>query len=325
MLAVYTMSPFSLRHKKALLEGRVEVSLPGPVRNRLWATIGEYDESYYYHPNANDNWTSETTLVADIKPKIRRLLGLDDLRVLVQGRSVEADLESFFKSGDPTHVLDILEVFFEDLTQFHAKQPEKAQAFQHDINVSMADFECPWILSEGRFFKIEADFLHHDIVQGAEDELRKLGFSGALDEFRAARDDLTGADHKDAILKAAQSVESTLKIVTGSQGDLGKLSESFLKSDLLDDLPLEKQKAIAKTVFQGLGVLRNELGGHGQGGQLIKVDRPYAALAVRLSGALTHFVIEQHLRKNPLPALEKAPLTVERDPDLDAEPDDIPF
>lgn len=56
----------------------------------------------------------------------------------------------------------------------------------------MADFECPWRLSEGLFFKIESEFLDSEIVQKAEDQLRQNGFSGALDEFRAARDDLSG-------------------------------------------------------------------------------------------------------------------------------------
>jgi hypothetical protein len=319
------MSLFSLRHRKALLEGRIEVFIPVRLRNRLWATMGKYDESYGYQPDPNDSWVSNTTLLRDTALEFMRLAGLERLLISLGSKKAEVSLEEFFKTEAPPHVLDIVEQFYH-LLSIHYPNLPRGWEFQREVNEALTDFECPWILSEGRFFKIETDFLHLDIVQGAEDELRRLGFSGALDEFRAARDDLTGADHKDAILKAAQSVESTLKIVTGSTGDLGKLSESFRKSDFLDDIPQEKQKAVAKTIFEGLGVLRNELGGHGQGSQLITVERPYAALAVRLSGALTHFVIEQHLRKNPPPPLvQEAALVVERDPDLDAEPDDIPF
>src|SRR6266481_10049411 len=35
----------------------------------------------------------------------------------------------------------------------------KALEFQQKVNESMADFECPWRLSDGFFFKVEAEFL----------------------------------------------------------------------------------------------------------------------------------------------------------------------
>jgi hypothetical protein len=49
-------------------------------------------------------------------------------------------------------------------------------------------------------------------------------------------------------------------------------------------------------------------------------------LALHLSGALTLFIIEQHLRKQP-PRIQEAEPSLDQDPDpdLDAEPDDIPF
>jgi hypothetical protein len=109
---------------------------------------------------------------------------------------------------------------------------------------------------------------------------------------------------------------------------LGKLTESFQKEDFLDDLPPDKQKAILKAIFRGLGVLRNELAGRGQGEQKINVERPYAALAVQFAGAITQFVIDQYLRKQP-PPVEKTDRDAEPDGrsdfDLDREPDDIPF
>lgn len=318
------MTPFSLRHQKALRERRIRVSLSWKVRNRLWATMESYNESYYYQPDPNNNWNEQTTLLDDTQKSVMRLLGLWQLTVRVDGKDTKTDLETYFSTGFPVDALDVLEVFV-DLLGNHARGYEKkAWAFQREVNDAMADFGCPWRLSDGLFFQIDSAFLDHEIVQKAEDQLRKHGFAGALDEFRESRNDLSGGDHKGAIQKAAQSVESILKTVTDCNGDLGKLTESFQKEDFLDDLPPDKQKAILKAIFQGLGVLRNELAGHGQGEQKIEVSRPYAALAVQFAGAITQFVIDQYLQKQPPPAQNADP-DAEPDIDLDAEPGDIPF
>jgi hypothetical protein len=107
---------------------------------------------------------------------------------------------------------------------------EKAGHLQSEINQAMSDFEQPWIISDGEFFKIESEFFEREIVQDTEDRLRHQGFVGALDEFREARDDLTDGSYRDTISKSANSLESTLKVVTGSNGELTKLTESFLAS-----------------------------------------------------------------------------------------------
>jgi hypothetical protein len=68
----------------------------------------------------------------------------------------------------------------------------------------------------------------------------------------------------------------------------------------MDDIPADKAKAVAKAL-QGVLILRNELGGHGQGQSVVTPPRPYGELAVHLAGAVNHFLIEQFLRKHPPP------------------------
>jgi len=314
------MAPFSLRHEKALFEKRIKVSLARRVRNRLWDTICQHNESY--ETISETGWQQTRTLLEDTELELVRLLGLGQLTVDKR----KADLESYFKNSYPSNALDVLEQFYVALGNHAPGYHERACKFQRAINEAMADFGCPWRLSDGLFFKIDAEFLDREIVQKAEDQLRKQGFAGALDEFRMAREDFSGGEFRDAIAKAEYSLESTLKAVTGCNGDLGKLSESFRKKGFLDDLPPDKQKAIERVLFQGLGVLRDQLGSHGQGEQKIDVRRPYATLALHFSGALTQFIIDQHLRKQPPPVQEAEPsLDQDPDPELDAEPDDIPF
>jgi hypothetical protein len=228
------------------------------------------------------------------------------------------DFETYFKAGYPSNALDVAEQFYFIIGNYAPDYREKAFEFQHEVNEALTDFRCSWRLSDGQFFKIESEFLESEIVQQAEDRLKKHGFAGSLDEFRSAREDLSGTEYRDAITKACQSVESSLKTVTDTKtGDINKLLERFFKLGFLDDLREDKRRAIYKPIFQGLAVLRNEIGSHGQGKDLVKVEQPYAALAVRFGGALNQFVIDQYLRKKPP---EQKPEAPESD-----EPDDIPF
>jgi hypothetical protein len=64
-----TLQPFSLRHGKALKERRIRVSMSEPLRNRLWATLQQFNHSFNYQPDPNDNWNQKTDIVTETKRK----------------------------------------------------------------------------------------------------------------------------------------------------------------------------------------------------------------------------------------------------------------
>jgi AbiJ N-terminal domain 4 len=204
------MAPFSLRHEKALFEKRIKVSLTRRIRNRLWDTMSQYDEPY--ETISETGWQQTRTLLQDTERELVRLLGLGQLTVSVDGKRKNANLETYFKDSYPSNALDVLEQFYLVVRNHAPGYQGKAWEFQRVVNEAMTDFGCAWRLSDGSFFKIDAEFLDREIVQKAEDQLRQQGFAGALDEFRVARDDLSGGEFKDAIAKAEYSVESTLKV-----------------------------------------------------------------------------------------------------------------
>ncbi len=292
------MQPFSLRHGKALLEQRIRVSMKERLRARLWLTIRKYDESYWYQPDTSDNWTSQTDHVEQTEIKLKRLLGLPELKVKTRAGEESVQIEGYFMKGYPSCALEVIEQFAEELTGLGEDGTSKASKFQTEVNEAMIAFECPWRLSDGRFFQIDVDFFHHEIVQKGEDTLRERGFEGAHDEFREAREDLSDGKTKDVILKAFKSFESTLKTVLGRQnGDITELLKIFRETGFMDDIPEPQAKAISKQVLVSIAGLRNELAGHGQGNNVIEVPRTYALLAIHLAGALNQFVVTQYLRK----------------------------
>lgn len=117
----------------------------------------------------------------------------------------------------------------------------------------MVAFQCPWRLSDGRFFQVDAAFLNEEVVQKGEDVLREHGFEGAHDEFREAREELSDGQPKDAILKAFKSFESTLKTVLEKHnGNVSELLEFFRGAGFMDDIPEAQAKAVCKQVLASL-------------------------------------------------------------------------
>ena len=303
------MQPFSIRHGKSLKERRIRVSMKERLRARLWMTVQKYNESYFYQPNPSDNWTSHTSLVEQTEIKLKRLLGQPELKGQPFAGEQEVGIEGYFMKGYPSCALEVIEQFVEELDEFSGSGQDNPAHFQREVNESMVAFECPWRLSDGRFFQIDAEFFQEEIVQKGEDMLRERGFEGAHDEFREAREDLSDGQTKDVILKAFKSFESTLKTVLDKHnGDVTELLLLFRKSGYMDDIPAAQAKAVCAKVLASISVLRNELGGHGQGNAIIEVPRPYALLALHLSGSLNQFVMGQYLSKRP-PSAESGPGT----------------
>jgi len=301
------MEPFSIRHGKSLLDQRIRVSMKERLRARLWTTVQKYNESWQYYPDPSSSWSSHTDLVEQTEIKLKHLLGQPELKVKILGVYETVGIEGFFMKGYPSCALEVIEQFVEELCKSEDSETGKATCFQKEVNEGMVAFECPWRLSDGRFFQIDATFFHEEIVQKGEDMLRERGFEGAHDEFREAREDLSDGKTKDVILKAFKSFESTLKTILGKHnGNATELLRQFQMLGYMDDIPAPQRKLMCNKVLDSIAVMRNELGGHGQGNTILEIPRPYALLALHLAGSLNQFVMEQYLSKRP-PSVESAP------------------
>lgn len=318
------MQPFSLRHGKALRGQRIRVSMKERLRARLWMTVQKFNERFSYRPDPADNWTSETDLIEQTEVKLKRLLGLPELKVKARTGYETVDLYGYFTRGYSSCALEVIEQFWEEVAGFGDSGKAVAVRLQQEVNEAMVAFECSWRLADGRFFQVDAEFLHDELVQKGEDVLRETGLEGAHDEFREAREDLSDGQTKDAILKAFKSFESTLKTVLDKQnGDVSELLRLFREAGFMDDIPDAPAKALCKQVLASLATLRNELGGHGQGNAVLDVPRPYALLALHLAGGLNQFIVDQYLRKCPTTqVVAPAKAEIASSPITD---DDVPF
>lgn len=288
------MEPFTLRHKKALVEKRIKVSLVPSLRERIWQTISACNESW--QETNETNWSSWTSHLEKTEHKLRRLLGRGELTAKTP-EGLKTGMMAYFKEGYPSNVLEVVEQFYDELGEENRRQFEKT------INEAMLAFGCPWLLSNGTFFCVDSEFFA-ELLEGVRRQFRQHGFEGAQDELREAQEALSDNRHKDAIHAALKSYESTLKAIVGSgTGTASDLLAQF-REGYLDDIPEDRAKAISTAVLKALPVLRNELAGHGQGNAVVTVPKPYATLAVHLAAALNYFLVEQKVAKSPTPPAE---------------------
>ncbi len=121
-------------------------------------------------------------------------------------------------------------------------------------------------------------------------------FYGALNEFAEAQKDLMLQDYKGVIHNSCKSFESTLKTVLGrNRGSAKDLLDEASRVGWFNDLPEEVTKGFGDKVFMILPFLRNRLGGHGQGEEVVNLNLEYAKLAINLSATFNLFFINKYI------------------------------
>lgn len=298
---------FSKRFRKPLeTKAMPTPSFTRTLRKRLAMTCREHNERYPAY--------GDSDMEDDAERALKKAYGKDSLRVQDEatnaGRAAEG-FHDFVVFGYPTHVLDALEAFYRLLSD------TGQHAFQAELNAVLAEEDSPWIMSEGRVYMVDSRFLDA-LKADAEEEMKREGFLGAHDEFGDARGHLQAGDIDDAIHKANCAFESALKsLLNQKEGSAAELLKNLrTKTDLLDGVPDEAQKALISGVLQGLPVLRNKLGGHGQGADPVDVPRAYGDLAVNLAATYIRFLLELKKELTPPKILEEG---------ADDPEEDIPF
>lgn len=164
-------------------------------------------------------------------------------------------------------------------------------------------------MSKGRPSQQERDRLaalltNFVIDQQVSSTLQRLDSTSVVRAWQAATE-RCGSDPAGAITAARALLESVCKHILDDQGleydtkaDLPKLYTQVAQS--LTIAPSQQSERTfrqilgsCQSVVEGVGVLRNQLGdAHGQGRSGVKVDFPYAVVAVNLAGSMAMFLVQ---------------------------------
>lgn len=284
---------FSKRHEDAIFQKKIQPSLSKRLRRRIYALLVKHDFSYDDATETGYRYT--TSVLQQAEPELCRRYGQDKLVAFNDSdQRVPVGLEGFALGAYPSQVFDLVELFS------HESPPDVQIAFQRDLNNALEEEKCPWRLTDGQFFKVDSEFLEANVVARSYELLKVEGYEGALDEFNEARNDLTAGDFKGAIHNACKSVESVLKIILRrDSGNASTLIRGLLEDGFYSDVPEEVARAFGEQVLMALPFLRNKLGAHGQGGEILDVPRHYAELSIHLAASFLLFIIQKAIAQRP--------------------------
>ena len=251
-----------------------------------------------------DNWTDNSSVLEEAESVLLTEHGWQ--RIPVDPYPADAQYHEALRllvlHGEAQYVFDTIEVASEFL------DAAEKDGLRQKINQIFELHDCPWRISDGEFFKLDSDFVGARLAANAHDSLALNGLSGAADEYAKARRYLGSGDVREAIFFAGHSFESVMKVLSGlnhANGD--RLIKELGTQGLFDDLPEDVRAGFMDQVLRALPFLRNKLGGHGQGKDVVAIPPAYGDLAIQIAAAFQNFLITKHLDRSPAPIQESVP------------------
>lgn len=308
---------FSQRYHRAIEQAAIAIDIPDAARRKVWAWLSANNTSLGIQRDPNDNWVSNSSILEETESDLLIENGWDRLPVTPYPTDTQyhAALRLLVLDGQGFFVFDTIEA-----ASSYMDAPEK-DSLRQKVNQIFELHDCPWRMSDGEFFKLDADFVGARIAASAHDSLVANQFAGAANEFSKARQYLGTGDVREAIFFAGHSFESVMTVLTNLEHANGdRLIKELGAQGFLDDLPESVRAGFMDQVLKALPFLRNKLGGHGQGKNVVAIPPAYGDLAIQIAAAFQNFLITKHLERSPPPRLEPEP--EEKQFSLD---DDIPF
>ena len=293
--------PFSLRHRKEILNKEIKISFLRRLRKRLWAVLKSYNYPYRYQTFTGFNINS--SLLEQVEEDLKKYYGSEELTALnesLQEEIVVDDLKDFFLGAYPAQVLDVIEIMYQWLMD---EGPfDQLEKYSSEINATLEEEESPWKLSNGRFFKNRDG----DLVK-----IESTPFldSGKIDEgyiheqIYKCEKKINIEDYDGAITNARSLLEAVLtgiekRIVENTPEYSGKLNRLFnrvrkqlnldpSREDLNDRLKEILSGLIS--IVSGMSGLRNRMSDAHV--RKYRPDKHHAKLAVNAVNTICDFLI----------------------------------
>lgn len=151
----------------------------------------------------------------------------------------------------------------------------------------------------GQIIRIDSKLLHNEVVKPVLSLLKDKHFSGAEEEFLKAHDHCRHNRNKEAIAECLKSFESVLKGICDknrwaytAKDTAKKLLEIVFEKELLPEYLQSEFSSLRSILESGIPTVRNRVGGHGQGSEIVGVPNHLVAYAIHLTASSILFLVE---------------------------------
>jgi hypothetical protein len=180
-----------------------------------------------------------------------------------------------------------------------SKASERADEAIQELNERFQEHGVGYQYIDGTVIRIDSQFAHAEIVKPALSLLSRREYEGGQAEFLAAHEHFRHGRNKEALSECLKAFESVMKVICDRRGwryESKVTSSGLLKilfdKQLLPDYLTQHFTALRSTLESGVPTIRNKLGGHGQGADVVEVPAYVVGYAIHLTAACVIFLHE---------------------------------
>jgi AbiJ N-terminal domain 4 len=300
---------FSTRQKEAKGEipdiftyGVLPNSLRVQIVHILNDAVGEDSTGY---PNKHYCFT----LIRDILRREHALFELINRPVNPQREVINYFLE--LKNDDK--VLDVVDLAFRVLQSTINKYQFKQNSFPkispsdaiEDLNQRFKQHGIGYQFESGTIIRVDTQLIHNEVIKPALQLLSSSAYKGANEEFLKAHEHYKHDRYQECLVDALKALESVIKSICDAKGWTYKTSDSIknllgiiFDNELLPAFMESEFSALRGLLEGGTSVVRNKLGGHGQGAEQISVPGYWARYALNTAASNILLLVEAADGKN---------------------------
>ena len=216
-------------------------------------------------------------------------------------------LTYFLKLDDVNKVLDVVDLTFSAIETMEGNQIFKQYSSPkispnnaiEELNQRFKQHGIGYQFESGTLIRIDTQLIHNEIIKPVLQLLSSSTYKGANEEFLKAHEHYKHDRYQECLVDALKALESVIKSICDSKGWTYQTSDSIknllkiiFDKELLPAFMESEFSALRGLLEGGTSVVRNKLGGHGQGAELKNVPGYWARYALNTAASNILLLVE---------------------------------
>lgn len=227
-----------------------------------------------------------------------REYGVLELRERSESR-FDAVLNYLLQVEETEKAIDVIELTFRVIDgkirknqhEFQSRKISPEDAID-ELNHRFREARVGYQYESGMMVRIDSQLIHSEVVQPTLSFLQDPKYKGANEEFLSAHVHYRNRKYKECLNDCLKAFESCLKAICNARkwpyserDTANRLLETVFDQGLIPKYMQSHFSALRNSLESGVPTVRNRLGGHGQGSQIVSVPESIAAYTLHLTAA----------------------------------------
>ena len=216
-------------------------------------------------------------------------------------------VEFILNQHDVERVLDAVELAFRAIDKFtrnfdylyRQNNLTIADEAINELNIRMREHAVGYQFEGGEIIRVDSQLLHSEVVKPALQFLQAEEYAGAQEEFLSAHEHYRHGNTKEALADSLKALESIMKAICNKRkwafppnATANPLIEVCIKNGLIPEFWAKHFSGIRSTLEGGVPTVRNKLGGHGQGTEIVEVPMHIVSYVLHMTASTIVFLVE---------------------------------